>query len=71
MNSHPYQPATRKEHEYANAELALKAALDLYPNYHYVFANLAEIRKEQRNYAAAAELYKKRHESAPHPEESL
>ena len=57
-----------RKHEYANAELALKTALDLYPNYHYALANLAEIRKEQKNYAAAAELYKKRYESAPHPE---
>jgi tetratricopeptide (TPR) repeat protein len=57
-----------KKHDYANAELALKAALDLFPNYHYALANLAEIRKEQKNFAAAAELYKRRYESAPHPE---
>ena len=57
-----------KKHDYANAELALKAALDLFPNYHYALANLAEIRKEQKNFAAAAELYRQRYESAPHPE---
>src|SRR4051794_21371764 len=57
-----------KRQQYANAEMALKAALELYPNYHYALANLAEICKEQKNYAAAAELYKRRYESAPHAE---
>lgn len=57
-----------KKREYANAEMALKAALDLYPNYHYALANLAEIRREQKKFAEAAELYRKRYESAPHPE---
>ncbi len=41
---------------------------DLTPSYHYALANLAEIRKEQKNYAAAAELYRRRYASAPHPE---
>jgi tetratricopeptide (TPR) repeat protein len=57
-----------KKKDYANAEMALNAALELFPNYHYALANLAEIRKEQKNFAAAAELYRKRYESAPHPE---
>jgi tetratricopeptide (TPR) repeat protein len=57
-----------KKRDFGNAESALNSALELFPNYHYALANLAEIRTEQKNYAAAAELYRKRYESAPHPE---
>jgi tetratricopeptide (TPR) repeat protein len=57
-----------KKHDYANAEMALRAALNTIPNYHYALGNLAEIRKEQGDFAAAAELYRTRAESAPHPE---
>ena len=57
-----------EKHDYANAEMALKAALEIYPDYHYALANLAEIRKEKKNYSAAAELYQKRYNGAPHPE---
>ena len=57
-----------KKRDFLNAERALKAALDAYPNYHYALGNLAEIFKEQKKYAEAAELYRKRWEVAPHPE---
>jgi tetratricopeptide (TPR) repeat protein len=57
-----------KKHDYANAELALDAALKIVPNYHYALGNLAELRKDQKNFNAAAELYRKRSEVAPHPE---
>jgi tetratricopeptide (TPR) repeat protein len=57
-----------KKRDFANAEMALNTALGLFPEYHYALANLAEIRKEQKNYAAAAELYRRRYASAPHPE---
>ena len=57
-----------KKRDFANAELALNAALQLFPEYHYALANLAEIRKEQKNYAGAVELYRRRYASAPHPE---
>lgn len=57
-----------KKRDHAHAEMALNSALELMPNYHYAIANLAEIRKDQKNYAAAAELYRRRYESAPHPE---
>lgn len=57
-----------KKGDYVKAEMALKAALDLYPEYHYALANLAEIRKAQKNFVAAAELYRRRYDAAPHPE---
>jgi tetratricopeptide (TPR) repeat protein len=57
-----------KKHDYAKAELALDAALKIVPNYHYALGNLAELRKDQKNFNAAAELYRKRSEVAPHPE---
>ncbi|HYP06265.1 MAG TPA: hypothetical protein VER03_08505, partial [Bryobacteraceae bacterium] len=57
-----------RKHDYANAEIALNAALQIIPEYHYALANLAEMRREQKNYAAAVELYRRRYDSAPHPE---
>jgi tetratricopeptide (TPR) repeat protein len=57
-----------KKQDYAHAEMALKAALEIIPNYHYALGNLAEIRKDQKNFSAAADLYRKRAEVAPHPE---
>jgi tetratricopeptide (TPR) repeat protein len=57
-----------KKHDYSHAEMALNAALEIIPNYHYALGNLAEIRKEQKNFSAAADLYRKRAEVAPHPE---
>ena len=57
-----------KKHDYSNAGLALKAALEIIPDYHYALGNLAEIRKEQKNFSAAADLYRRRSEVAPHPE---
>jgi tetratricopeptide (TPR) repeat protein len=57
-----------KKRDYAHAEMALNAALEIIPNYHYALGNLAEIRKEQKNFSAAADLYRKRSEVAPHPE---
>jgi tetratricopeptide (TPR) repeat protein len=57
-----------KKHQYANAEAALNAALEIYPDYHYALANLAEIRKDQKKYAASAELYARNYKVAPHPE---
>jgi tetratricopeptide (TPR) repeat protein len=57
-----------KKGDHATAELALNSALQLMPEYHYALANLAEIRKEQKQFALAAELYRRRYKSAPHPE---
>src|SRR5262245_11227884 len=52
----------------AEAEKALTAALDLFPNYHYALAQLARVRAAQGRHAEAAELLKRRCEAAPHPE---
>jgi tetratricopeptide (TPR) repeat protein len=57
-----------KKKDYANAEVALEAALKTYPDYHYALASLAEVRREQKNFADAADLYRKRYASASHPE---
>lgn len=57
-----------KKRDYVNAEMAINAALEIYPNYHYALANLAEIRRDQKKFAVAADLFRKRYESAPHPE---
>ena len=57
-----------KKKDYANAEVALDAALKAYPEYHYALAGLAEVRREQKNFAAAVELYRRRYASASHPE---
>jgi tetratricopeptide (TPR) repeat protein len=57
-----------KKKDYPNAELALNAALTAYPEYHYALANLAEVRREQKRFAPAVELFRKRYASAPHPE---
>jgi tetratricopeptide (TPR) repeat protein len=57
-----------KKKDHVNAEVALNAALAAYPEYHYALANLAEVRREQKNFTAAVELYRKRYASASHPE---
>jgi len=50
------------------AEQAARQALGLFPEYHYALATLAEVRTIQKKYAEAAELLRRRHHSAPHPE---
>jgi tetratricopeptide (TPR) repeat protein len=57
-----------KKHEYSNAETALTAALEAYPEYHYALTNFAEVRMEQKDYAAAVELYRRAYRVAPNPE---
>jgi tetratricopeptide (TPR) repeat protein len=51
-----------------NAERLLEEALAIFPNYHYALANLAKVRSTQKRYAEAADLLKRRHAAAPHPE---
>lgn len=50
------------------AEQILQQALELFPQYHYALAGLAEVRIAQRNYSTAAQLLRQRYELAPHPE---
>jgi tetratricopeptide (TPR) repeat protein len=50
------------------ADKVLARALEMFPDYHYALANLAKVRQEQNKHAEAAELLRKRHELAPHPE---
>jgi tetratricopeptide (TPR) repeat protein len=51
-----------------DAEQVLNDALALFPNYHYALANLARLRRAEGRHAAAAELFKRRYDAAPHPE---
>jgi tetratricopeptide (TPR) repeat protein len=57
-----------EKREYSNAERALKEALRIFPNYHYALANLAKIYTARGDHAEAANLYRRRYEAAPHPE---
>ena len=57
-----------EKRDYANAEKMLNEALRLYPNYHYALASLAKAKAAQGEHTAAAALYRKRYEAAPHPE---
>ena len=50
------------------AEQRLEQALDLFPDYHYALANLGKVRMGQERFAEAVELFERRYESAPHPE---
>jgi tetratricopeptide (TPR) repeat protein len=50
------------------AELAARQALELFSEYHYALAALAEVRTTQKKYAEAADLLRRRYRSAPHPE---
>ena len=51
-----------------SAERFVQQALDLFPGYHYALANLAKLRMAQERFAEAVELFKKRYDLAPHPE---
>jgi Flp pilus assembly protein TadD len=46
----------------------LQQALALFPNYHYVLANLAKVRTAQGKMPEAAELLEQRYRNAPHAE---
>jgi len=50
------------------AEASLNRALELFPDYHYALANLANVRTAQGEHAEAAELLRRHCELAPHPE---
>jgi tetratricopeptide (TPR) repeat protein len=50
------------------AESAIKESLSLFPDYHYAIAALARVREAQGRHAEAAELFRKRADMAPHPE---
>jgi tetratricopeptide (TPR) repeat protein len=46
----------------------LEEALRLFPNYHYALAKLAKVRALEGRHADAAELFRRRYDAAPHPE---
>ncbi|RJQ85430.1 MAG: hypothetical protein C4519_03405 [Desulfobacteraceae bacterium] len=46
----------------------LHKALELFPDYHYALAALAQVEAERQNHAAAAQLLRKQYQLAPHPE---
>ncbi len=50
------------------AETSAKAALDLFPNYHYALGALGQIRMTQSRFSEAAEFFEKRYAAAPHAE---
>jgi len=50
------------------AELLSRAALDLFPGYHYALNQLARVRTAQGRHAEAADLQRQRYAAAPHPE---
>ena len=50
------------------AEQLLEQALDLFPDYHYALANLGKVRMGQERFAEAVDLFERRYERAPHPE---
>ena len=54
--------------ELDRAEAGAKAALDLFPDYHYALAELAHVRLAQNRADEAAGLLRKRYDIAPHPE---
>ena len=51
-----------------SAERFLAQAVDLFPEYHYALAKLAEVRMAQERFVEAVELFKKRYDLAPYPE---
>jgi tetratricopeptide (TPR) repeat protein len=57
-----------EKREYASAEKVLNEALRLYPDYHYALAAMAKAKAAQGDHTAAAALYRRRYEIAPHPE---
>lgn len=50
------------------AEEALERALELFPDYHYALAELAEVRAGQGRHAEAVEILRRRYAVAAHPE---
>ena len=54
--------------DFKTADRILQQALALFPNYHYVLANLAKVRTAQGKMAEAAELLEQRYRNAPHAE---
>jgi tetratricopeptide (TPR) repeat protein len=50
------------------AERLLNEALILFPGYHYTLETLAKVKTAQKKYVEAANLFQRRYESAPHPE---
>lgn len=52
----------------SDAERSLQHALTLFPHYHYALGNLAKVRIQQKRFAEAVDLLKKRYEEAPHAE---
>jgi len=50
------------------ADKLLKAALVLYPDYHYALENLAQVRTAQKKYVEAVDLLRRRNQSVPQPE---
>jgi len=50
------------------AERLLKAALSLYPDYHYALETLAQVRTAQQKHQEAVELLHRRNQHAPQPE---
>jgi tetratricopeptide (TPR) repeat protein len=50
------------------AETLLNQALEVFPDYHYALGNLAKVRIEQKRYADAVELLRRRYNATPHAE---
>jgi tetratricopeptide (TPR) repeat protein len=50
------------------ADRLLAEALRQFPDYHYAFFHLAKLRSMQGRHAEAADLLRRRYQSAPHPE---
>ena len=50
------------------AESVVQQALELFPGYHYALASLGKLRLAQGRFDEAAEVFEKRFEAAPHPE---
>ena len=53
------------------AESVVQQALELFPGYHYALASLGKLRLAQGRFDEAAEVFEKRFEAAPHPENLL
>lgn len=50
------------------AEACARSSLELFPDYHYALAELGRVAGARGHHAEAAELLRRRHELAPHPE---
>jgi len=52
----------------ASAETLLRSALEIFPDYHYALARMAELRQAQKRFGEDATLLEKRYKAAPHAE---